>query len=222
MSPRAGLHPIAGIHVLADDDPSWPLGPVDQAVAACDGGAAVVQLRTKHATDGQTLEWARAIRSITRLAGVCFILNDRFDLALAAEADGVHLGQSDLPPARLPDSALDRLTFGLSTHDLSQVAAAAEEADYVAFGPIFGTQSKVSAHPAPGLRALEEAVRLASPVPLVAIGGIGAANISAIKNAGAAGAAVISAVAAATDPVAATRDLSELFKRTNRGSPEET
>jgi thiamine-phosphate pyrophosphorylase len=63
---------------------------------------------------------------------------------------------------------------------------------------------------------------LASPVPLVAIGGIGAANISAIKNAGAAGAAVISAVAAATDPVAATRDLSELFKRTNRGSPEET
>lgn len=222
MSPCAAPHPVAGIHVLADDDPSWPLGPVDQAVAACDGGAAVVQLRTKHATDAQTLEWARAIRSITRRAGVCFILNDRFDLALAAEADGVHLGQNDLPLAQLPKAARSRLTFGLSTHDLHQVAAAAKEADYVAFGPIFGTRSKVSPHTAPGLTALEEAVRLASPVPLVAIGGIGAANLSAIKNAGAAGAAVISAVAAAADPAAATRNLSRLFEKTNGDMQEKT
>jgi thiamine-phosphate pyrophosphorylase len=213
MSLNSTSPSVAGIHVLADDDPSWKLGPVDQAIAACDGGASVVQLRTKYATDIQILEWARAIRAITRHAGVIFILNDRFDLALAAKADGVHLGQTDLPLARVPSDARGKLCFGVSTHDLNQVSTAAKKADYVAFGPIFGTRSKVSPHAAPGLQALKEAVQLAHPVPLVAIGGIGTANISAIQNTGAAGAAVISAVAQAPDPASAARKLSELFPK---------
>jgi thiamine-phosphate diphosphorylase len=84
--------------VLADDDPRWRLSPVEQAYAACEGGAAVVQLRVKHATDGQALRWGEAIREATRRVGARCVMNDRFDLALALGADAVHLGQQDLPP----------------------------------------------------------------------------------------------------------------------------
>ena len=214
--------PFAGLHVLADDDPRWPRGPVDQAAAACDGGASVVQLRAKHATDSQALEWAEAIRRLTRQAGALFVVNDRFDLALAAEADGVHLGQDDLPPDRIPKLALTKLAVGLSTHNIEQATAAAKtEVDYVAFGPVFGTQSKTSPEAAPGLEALEYAVRQVAPRPLVAIGGINSGNMRAILETGASGAAVISAVAAGADPAAATRELARLWKSTRGQQLEE-
>jgi thiamine-phosphate pyrophosphorylase len=206
--------PFSGLHVLADDDPRWPQGPVDQAEAACAGGASVIQLRIKHATDSQALEWAQAIRSMTRHAGVLFVLNDRFDLALAAGADGLHLGQDDMPADRIPKEALAKLAIGLSTHNLDQASAAAKAGpNYVAFGPIFGTQSKASPETAPGLEALEQAVHQVAPLPLVAIGGINGGNIRAILDTGASGAAVISAVAAAANPISATRELAKLFEK---------
>lgn len=205
--------PAAGIHVLADDDPRWPADPVQQAAAACQGGAQVVQLRSKFATDRQTLEWARAIRTLTREAGVHFVVNDRFDLALAAEADGVHLGQDDLPPSRIPLEALARLEVGFSTHDLTQarVAGAMKELDYVAFGPVYGTASKKSPYSPRGLEALAEISQAVAPLPLVAIGGIHAGNIRDVLRAGAAGMAVISAVAATPNPAEATRELRRIF-----------
>jgi thiamine-phosphate pyrophosphorylase len=194
--------------VLADDAPGWKLDPVAQAAAACAGGASVVQLRAKYATDGETLRWAEAIRHLCRRAGALFFINDRFDLALAAGADGVHLGQGDLPPSRLPERARRRLLVGRSTHDAEQLrAAAAEPVDYVAFGPIFGTRSKVSPYAPRGLAKLREAVLLAAPRPLIAIGGVDSGNAADMIRAGAAGVAVISAVAAADDPEAATRAL---------------
>jgi len=203
--PTERLH---GLHVLADDDPRWKHDPVAQAQAACRGGARVVQLRAKHAGDGEVLRWAAAIRAATREAGALFVLNDRFDLALAAEADGVHLGQEDLPPARLPPEARARLLIGRSTHDEAELLAAREEpVDYVAFGPVFGTRSKACAHPARGLDALRRAAALAGTRPLVAIGGIHAGNAGAALGAGAHAVAVISAVAGAPDPEAATRAL---------------
>lgn len=106
---------FSGLHVLADDDPRWSRDPVAQARTACAAGARVVQLRAKHATDRQALEWARAIRTLTREAGVTFIVNDRFDWALACEADGVHLGQEDLSPDALPVAARARLAIGRSS-----------------------------------------------------------------------------------------------------------
>jgi thiamine-phosphate pyrophosphorylase len=194
--------------VLADDDPRWGRDPVEQARAACAGGAAVVQLRAKRATDREALAWAREIRALTRAAGAAFVMNDRFDLALLAEADGVHLGQEDLPPARVPAAARARLALGRSTHTLEQVRAArGEPLAYVAFGPIFGTASKDSPWDARGLDALAQAVRAAAPLLLVAIGGIDAAGAREVARAGARGAAVISAVAGAPDPEAATRAL---------------
>lgn len=204
--------PFAGVHVLADDDPRWPHDVLAQARAACEGGAHVVQLRCKHATDLAALSLAREIRKLTREAGVRFVVNDRFDLALLADADAVHLGQDDLPPARLPASARERLAVGRSTHDVEQLARATREGvAYVAFGPVFGTASKDSTYDARGLEALAAAVRAAAPLPLVAIGGIDAMRISAVRRAGAAGAAVISAVAAAKNPFEATRALVRAF-----------
>jgi thiamine-phosphate pyrophosphorylase len=194
--------------VLADDDPRWPHGPLAQARAACAGGATVVQLRAKHAGDRETLRWAGEIRRLTREHGVLFVLNDRFDLALAAEADGVHLGQEDLPPGCIPPALRARLRVGRSSHTLEQAREAVREGvDYVAFGPVFGTSSKETPWAARGLEALAEAARAVAPLPLVAIGGVDASRAAALRRAGAAGAAVISAVAAASDPEAAARRL---------------
>jgi thiamine-phosphate pyrophosphorylase len=201
-----------GLHVLADDDPRWPIGPVAQARAACRGGAAVVQLRCKHGTDAQTLRLAREIRTLTREAGIPFVVNDRFDLALACDADAVHLGQEDLPPARLPAEARARLAIGRSTHDPSQADDAVRDGvDYVAFGPLFGTTSKTTPFDARGREALAAIARRVAPLPVVAIGGIDADNARVASAAGARGIAVISAVAAASDPVAATQTLVQAF-----------
>jgi len=195
---------LRGLYVLADDDRRWPRGPLAQARAACAAGAAVVQLRAKHATDRETLALAAEIRRLTAASGLLFFVNDRFDLALLCGADGVHLGQEDLPPARLPAEARRRLLVGRSTHTLEQARAAREEdCDYVAFGPVFGTTSKESAYDARGLALLSQAVALVAPRPLVAIGGIDATLARQAAQAGAAGVAVISAVAGAADPEAA-------------------
>jgi thiamine-phosphate pyrophosphorylase len=205
---RAPAARLGGLHVLADDDPRWPRDPVAQARAACAGGAAVVQLRAKRATDREILAWAEALRELTRRAGALFFVNDRFDLALAAGADGVHLGQEDLPPARIPVRLREALLVGRSTHTLAEARAArAEPVDYVAFGPVFGTTSKESPHGPRGLELLRESARAVAPLPLVAIGGIHAGNAARAIAAGAAGVAVISAVAGAGDAEAAAREL---------------
>ena len=204
---------LAGLFVLADDDPRWRCGPVAQAEAACAAGAAVVQLRAKHSSDQSILTAAAEIRRVTRAAGALFFVNDRFDLALLADADGVHLGQQDVPPARLPESARARLLVGRSTHTLEQARAArAEGVDYVAFGPLFDTGTKAQAYPARGLAELALAARAVAPLPLVAIGGIDAARARGVRAAGAAGAAVISAVADAEDPAGAARALVDALR----------
>jgi thiamine-phosphate pyrophosphorylase len=203
---------LEGLLVLADDDPRWRWDPVEQARAACAGGARVVQLRAKRAGDRQALAWAREIRRETRAAGVLFFVNDRCDLAWLCEADGVHLGQEDLPPARLPAAGRARLRVGRSTHDAAELAAArGEPVDYVAFGPIWGTRSKDSTHAPRGTEALREAVRAAAPRPVAAIGGIDAGRAGEVAAAGALLCAVISAVAGADDPEAATRALARAF-----------
>ena len=200
---------VRGLHVLADDG-GRRHDPPRVAAAACEGGAAVVQLRAKSATDRQTLVWAAPIRECTRQSDVLFIVNDRFDLALAAGADGVHLGQQDLPPARIPKAIRERLLVGRSTHTLAQARAACDEpVDYLAFGPIFGTRSKASDYGPRGLELLAQVVALAAPRPVVAIGGIDARSAAQVAASGA-GLAVLSAVTDADDPVRAVRELVRL------------
>jgi thiamine-phosphate pyrophosphorylase len=203
---------VRGLYVLCDDDPRWPHDPVEQARAALAGGACVVQLRAKHATDRQALAWAESIRTLATAHGALFFVNDRFDLALAAGADGVHLGQHDLPPARIPASARTRLRVGRSTHTLEEArVACGESVDYIAFGPLFGTTSKRSEYEPRGLALLADVVRIVAPRRVVAIGGIDAARAADVVRAGASAVCVISAVAGASDPEAAARTLSDVI-----------
>ena len=208
---RRGLERVRGVYVLADDDPRWRNDLRAQLAGALAGGATVVQLRLKHTADGAALALAREATERTRAIGALLFINDRFDLALLAGADGVHLGQDDLAPERIPADARARLIVGLSTHTLAQVREShARPVDYVAFGPVFATASKTSSFEARGLALLREAVALAGR-PVVAIGGISAANAPEVREAGAAAAAVISAVADAGDPTEATRYLQTRF-----------
>jgi thiamine-phosphate pyrophosphorylase len=199
---------VQGVMVLADDNPAWKLSPVEQARAACQGGASAIQLRAKFATDRVALEWAVEIRELTRDFGARLFINDRFDLALLADADGVHLGQDDIAPDRIPSELRDQLAIGRSTHTIAQVdAAKSEPVDYIAFGPIFGTQSKDSPYPPAGIDRLAQVVQRCAPRPVVAIGGIEYQHVEQLTDAGASAIAVISAVAAADDPVQAARRL---------------
>ena len=208
---NAGVFPIAGVYPIADDDPRWRHGPRQVVEAALAGGARVLQLRLKHTDDGPALELARWARGRARSAGALLVVNDRFDLADLAGAGAVHVGEDDLPPERIPDDVRARLHVGLSTHTLEQVRASRERpVDYIGFGPVFGTRSKDAGYGERGLAMLREAVALAGR-PVVAIGGIDLGNVALVARAGATAAAVISAIADADDPEAATRRLAARF-----------
>lgn len=207
----AALRRLRGIYSLADDTPRRRHNPraVIQAVLA--GGSTVVQLRLKHTADRDALALAHWAVELTRSAGALLLVNDRFDLADLAGADGVHLGQHDLAPERIPEELRERLLIGLSTHTLDQVRESQERpVDYIGFGPIFGTTSKESASQPRGTGMLARAVELAGR-PVVAIGGIDLENVALVARTGAAAAAIISAIADAVDPAAATRALQEQF-----------
>jgi thiamine-phosphate pyrophosphorylase len=214
---HASLAQLRGVYALADDDPRWPHSPRAQIDAAIAGGASAVQLRLKHTPDRDALELARWAVQRARPCGVLVIVNDRFDLADLADADGVHLGQDDLAPERIPTEVRARRIVGLSTHDEDQMhRSLTAPVDYVAFGPIFGTASKDSPYTPRGIERLRRAVPAARR-PLIAIGGIDAENIDAVARSGACAAAVISAIAAARDPQQATRDLADRFASAARG-----
>ena len=179
--------------------------PVALAEALLAGGSRCLQLRLKPATSRDVLDVARAIHSLTRAAGALFLVNDRPDIAVLAGADGVHLGQDDLPPeAARRVLGPDRI-IGISTHDPDQVrAAVAAGADYVAVGPVYATTSKVGALVPRGLD-LVRAARPLVPCPLVAIGGIDATTAPDVIAAGADAVAMIGALVRTPDPAAAVR-----------------
>ena len=179
------------------------------AGAALRGGAPAVQLRDKQATGRELLQWARQLRDLTRAAGVLFLVNDRVDVALAVHADGVHVGQEDVPVADARQLMGPGRVVGASAGNVEEALQAEQaSADYLGVGPVFPTATKPDAGEAigvDGLRRIVQAVRL----PGVAIGGITADNAGQAIRAGAVGVAVISAVAAADEMVAATRQLRE-------------
>jgi len=168
------------------------------------GGCRLVQLREKEWPSGRLLPMAERLRDRCRAAGATFVVNDRLDLALALGADGVHLGQDDLPPAAARPLLRPGMILGLSTHSLEQARAAqAAGADYVAVGSMFPTGTK------PDFQLvgpeLIGKLRGEISVPLIGIGGITHDNVAQVIRAGADGVAVISAVCGAPNPEAATR-----------------
>jgi thiamine-phosphate pyrophosphorylase len=166
----------------------------------------MVQLREKEWASGRLLPLAERLRRRCQAAGATFIVNDRVDLALVLEADGVHLGQDDLPAGAARPLLRPGMLLGVSTHSAEQARTAqGAGADYVAVGSIFPTRTK-AAFELVGPRLLRE-LRGTIRVPLIAIGGITAANAGEAIQAGADGVAVISAVCGAADAEAATRAL---------------
>lgn len=203
---QPGLYAIVDLDACRGRDPLWLGGEILR------GGCSVLQLRAKHQSDRERLRVARALRAACRDAGVPFILNDRVDLALACDADGLHLGQDDLPFEEARRIA-PRLPIGLSTHDPAQLdAALALPLLYVAYGPVFATASKANPDPVVGLSRLQEAAARAGQTPLVAIGGIRLESADEIHDAGATLGAVIGELAAADDPAGTARALHRVLR----------
>ena len=173
------------------------LSHAEQVERMARGGAQVIQLREKHKDARQFFREAEAALRVARAHGLRLIINDRVDIALALGADGVHLGQDDLPPEAARHLLGERAVIGFSTHNLEQALAASRlPVDYLAIGPIFPTSSKDNPDAIVGLDGLRR-VRAALPaLPLVAIGGITPANALETLAAGANSLAVISALLA--------------------------
>jgi thiamine-phosphate pyrophosphorylase len=201
---------IRGLYGMVDLGPGSS-APGRLARALLDGGARVLQLRMKDASAADMLAVVDELRPLCKQREATFIVNDRLDVAMAGGADGVHLGQDDLPldaARRLAPGMI----IGVSTHDEAQARRAiAGGADYIGFGPCFPTRTKINPDPVVGLTRLAAVCRLGAPV--VAIGGIALDHLADVVHAGATAAALISAVNGAADVVTAARRATTAFAR---------
>ena len=179
---------------------------------ALEGGIDVVQLRDKGQSARERYQTGRRLREQTNTAGVPLVVNDRIDLARAIEADGVHLGQSDLPVEVAREQLGASAIVGVSASTVAEATAAeAAGADYLGVGAVYGTTSKAVPDEENGIGTERiEAIARAVDIPVIGIGGIDATNAAAVVDAGATGVAVISAITAADDPRAATATLREV------------
>lgn len=200
---------VSGAYLVTQANRSHGRSTEETVAAAIEGGVTAVQLREKHATVRERYDLARALRERTRAAGVTFIVNDRADLAAAVDADGVHLGDDDLPIPAARDVLGSERYIGRSVSTV-EAAEAAERAgaDYLGVGAVYATTSKdvPESEAEIGTETVAE-IADAVDVPIVGIGGVTADNARDVVAAGADGVAVITAITAADDPTAATRRL---------------
>ena len=205
-----------GLYVVTDEQLSKGLSHPEIARRAIAGGADVIQLRDKTCDCAYLYRCAGEIRDVARAAGVPLIINDRLDVAMQIGADGVHLGQGDMPLKFARRVAPQGFVIGVSAGTLEEALEAERGgADYVGLGPIFPTQSKIDAREACGLGLLRE-VRSRVAIPIVAIGGINTGNAAEAIAAGADGIAVISAVVSQDDVAGAARRLKEIVRAGRR------
>ena len=187
------IYPIIDISLISSDK----IGKTAQAVI--DGGAKILQLRPKKLSSREFLETARIIRKITKDKGAVFIVNDRIDIVLLTDADGVHLGQDDLPVKEARRLLGNNKIIGYSTHNIREALEAKKlPVDYISFGPIFATKTKEDAQTPKGLKGLDEVMK-AVKIPIVAIGGITETNMAHVLKQGVEGVAMISEILAAKD-----------------------
>lgn len=204
--------PDLAVYLITDPALCAARGLGETVAAAVRGGATIVQLRDKDAPDAVLIEQARALKALLAGSGVPLIINDRVAVAAAAGADGVHVGQSDDAAAAARAMLGPRAIIGLSIQTIDHARAVDPAVvDYVGVGPVFATATKPDHAPPLGLDGLA-AVCAASPVPAVAIGGLGVANAADVLAAGARGIAVVSALCAVADPEQAARDLADAVR----------
>jgi len=207
------LHTIAGLYAIADRGFN-PFGSTAElARKYLEGGARIVQLRMKSASNASDVEGeARQIMKLKGEFDFTFIVNDRVDVALEVGADGVHVGKNDESIDSIKARSGGKLIVGYSSHSKDEaVEAERRGADYVAFGAIFPTRTKGAGHPVQGLEALE-GVAKSVRIPLVAIGGIGRHNVQDVIGAGADAIAMITSLSMADDVVAEVRWFVNVFK----------
>jgi thiamine-phosphate pyrophosphorylase len=200
------------LYLVTDAGLSQGRSHAEVVEAAIRGGVTVVQYREKSAPTRRMIEEAREIRQLCRAAGVPFIVNDRVDVALAVDADGVHVGQDDMPAAVARRLIGKGRILGVSAGNVEEARkAVVDGADYIGASPVFATPTKPDAPQAMGIEGLRKLAR-AVGIPVVAIGGMNAGNAASIMAAGAAGGAVISAIVAAPDVEAAARAIRAAVK----------
>ena len=200
------------LYGLTDEPHALGRSNPETAALLIDAGVKIIQYREKDRTLREQVEECREIRRMTRQADVTFIVNDHVDLALAVAADGVHVGQDDLPPAIVRKLAGDRLIIGLSTHSPQQAVAAEQSGavDYIGVGPLFPTQTKRNVCAPVGLEYLDY-VAGNIELPFVAIGGIKSNNMAEVRRHGARLIAVVTGIVGAADiPAAVARLRQEL------------
>ncbi len=201
------------LYLVTDPVLAGARGVTETVRAALEGGTTCVQLRDKQAETRELLKAARAIKSLCDERGVPFVINDRIDVALAVGADGVHLGQGDMPLSDARRLLGPNAVIGVSVRTVQEVREAEREgATYLAANGVWATSTKTNFGAALGLDGLRSLV-LASRLPIVAIGGIDETQARELALTGAAGIAVVSAVMAAPDPAEACRRLRLAFSR---------
>ena len=205
------------LYVITDEKVSRGRSHLQVAEAAIAGGADVLQLRDKEASGGRFYRVALQLRKLTREARIPFIVNDRLDIALAVDADGVHVGQSDLPASVVREIMGLRKILGVSVDTVEEAILAEKDgADYLGVGPVFEARgTKADAGEPLGIDRIAR-IRSGCRLPIVAIGGIDAENARMVREAGADAAAVISAIAGADDIAAAARRLKGILESAGR------
>ena len=206
---------IGRLHVLTDTDLQSRFTHLELARMAIAGGADTIQFREKSGTTREMIGIARKLKEICAKAGIPFIVNDRVDVAFAAGADGIHLGQDDFPIPMARKLLGRDVIIGGSAVTLQEAQKCLDDgADYVGFGPVFPTSSKPDASSPSGIQHMEKAIQRV-PLPFIAIGGIDTHNVEEVMKAGAFGIAVISAVCCHPDPAQATRKLLKVLRLGN-------
>jgi thiamine-phosphate diphosphorylase len=194
------------LYTIADTLGRTELSFVDLAEKLCAGGARLLQLRVKELSTRDFLVTAQEVRQICRRYNCLLLINDRADIALAVDADGVHIGQEDLPLAAARKVLGPGKIVGVSTHDPQQaIEAERGGADYIGFGPLFGTSTKATGYTARGLDQLREIRKLVA-LPIVAIGGVTAERAPLALDAGANAVAMISDLVLASDVTAKVQE----------------
>ncbi|MGB3861914.1 MAG: thiamine phosphate synthase [Candidatus Aminicenantaceae bacterium] len=203
---------IGRLHIITDIELQDRFSHVELARMAVAGGADTVQFRQKEGSTREMIEMAIDLKHLCASAGVTFIVNDRLDVAIASDSDGVHLGQDDFPIPLAREILGENKIIGGSAVTLDEARKCLEEgADYVGFGPVYPTTSKADVGPVTGIDLMKEVIDKVS-LPLVAIGGVNADNTPEVIRTGAHGIAVISAVCCQQDPEQATRELFRALK----------
>lgn len=204
---------IGKFHVLTDTDLQKKFSHSELAAMAIKGGADTIQFRQKEGSTRELIEIASMMKNICAKEGVPLIINDRIDISIAVDADGVHLGQDDFPVSLAREILGEDKIIGGSAGDLEEAKKClVEGADYIGFGPVYTTASKEDAGPATGILKMKRVIDEIH-LPFIGIGGIEAKNVRELMEAGVHGIAVISAVCCRENPELAAREIREAMER---------